>query len=125
MTIWISKLLGPVILILSIRMITSPAGLNETTRRFLADGPLVLISGVLAVTAGLAIVNTHNVWTLSWPVIVTLFGWLLLLGGALRVAAPGMVDRVGGAMMERARMTRSLGLLWAALGAFLTWKGYR
>jgi hypothetical protein len=125
MAIWISKFLGPLILVLSIRMITSPTGLNETTRRYLADRPLVLISGVLAMTAGLSIVNTHNIWTFRWPVIVTVFGWLLLFGGAIRVAAPQMVDRVGGAMMERAGLTRFFGILWAVLGAFLTWKGYR
>ena len=124
MAIWISKFLGPVILVLSIRMMVAPTGLQETTRRFLADRPLVLISGVLAMTAGLSIVNTHNVWILEWPLIVTLFGWALLLGGALRVAAPDVVDRVGGAMMERPRMTRFAGAFWAFLGAFLTFKGY-
>jgi hypothetical protein len=47
--------------------------------------PLILITGVLAMTAGLAIVNTHNVWMLGWPVIVTLFGWALVIGGAVRI----------------------------------------
>ena len=124
MAIWISRFLGPVILALSVRMIVAPVGLQETTRRFLADRPLVLISGVLAMTAGLSIVNTHNVWILEWPLIVTLFGWALLLGGALRVAAPDIVNRVGGAMMERPRTTRLVGAIWAFLGAFLTFKGY-
>ena len=124
MAIWISKFLGPVILVLSIRMMVAPAGLQETTRRFLADRPLVLISGVLAITAGLSIVNTHNVWILEWPLIVTLFGWALVLGGALRVAAPDIVHRVGGAMMEHPRMTRFVGAIWAFLGAFLTFKAY-
>ena len=124
MAIWISRFLGPVILALSVRMIVAPAGLQETTRRFLADRPLVLISGVLAMTAGLSIVNTHTVWILEWPLIVTLFGWALLLGGALRVVAPNVVDDVGGAMMDRPKMTRIVGVFWALLGAFLTFKGY-
>ena len=77
MAIWISKFLGPVILALSIPMIVTPSILQETTRRFLADSPLVLISGILAMTAGLSIVNTHNVWVLDWTLIVTLFAtWL-------------------------------------------------
>lgn len=124
MTIWISKFLGPVILALSIPMIVTPTSLQETTRRFLADSPLVLISGVLAMTAGLSIVNTHNVWVLDWTLIVTLFGWALLLGGASRIVAPRVVDRVGGAMMDRPTMTRIAGVFWAFLGAFLTLKAY-
>ncbi len=124
MAIWISKFLGPVILVLGIPMIVSPTNLQETTRRFLADSPLVLISGVLAMTAGLSIVNTHNVWVLDWPLIVTLFGWALVFGGTSRIVAPRVVDHVGGAMMDRPTMTRIVGAFWALLGAFLTFKGY-
>lgn len=124
MAIWISKLLGPIILVVSIPMIVTPRRLQETTSRFLADSPLVLISGVLAMTAGLSIVNTHNIWELDWPVIVTLFGWALVLGGASRIIAPRIVERVGGAMSNRETLTRIVGALWALLGAFLTFKGY-
>jgi len=124
MTVWICKLMGPVILALSIPMVVSPARLLETSRRFLADSPLVLISGVLAMTAGLSIVNTHNVWVLGWPVIVTFFGWALVLGGAVRIVAPSVVDKVGGAMVERPWMTRVAGVVWALVGAFLTFEGY-
>ena len=124
MTIWISKFLGPIILVLSIPMLVTPAGLSETTKRFLSDSPLVLISGILAMTAGLSIVNTHNVWVFGWPVIITLFGWALLVGGAARMTAPRLVVRVGSAMMDRPMMTRIAGVLWGVLGAFLTIKGY-
>ena len=124
MAIWISKFLGPVILALSIPMIFTPTRLQETTRRFLSDSPLVLISGVLAMTAGLSIVNTHNVWMLDWTLILTLFGWALLLGGASRIVAPGIVDKTGGAMMDRPMTTRTIGAFWALLGVFLTFKAY-
>ncbi len=124
MEIWISKLLGPVLLVLGIPMIITPTSLQETTRRFLADSPLVLIAGVLAMTAGLSIVNTHNVWVLDWTLIVTLFGWALVLGGAVRIVAPRVVDKVGSEMMARPTMTRIAGAFWAILGAFLTFKGY-
>ena len=46
MEIWISKLLGPVLSVLGIPMIITPTSLQETTRRFLADSPLVLIQQV-------------------------------------------------------------------------------
>lgn len=55
-------------------MIVTPTRLQETAGRFLANGPLVLISGVLAMVAGLSIVNTHNAWIVDWTLIVTVFG---------------------------------------------------
>jgi hypothetical protein len=122
--IWISRLLGPVILVLAIPMIVTPRSLQETTRRFLADSPLVLVSGVLAMTAGLSIVNTYNVWVADWTLIVTLFGWALVAGGAARIAAPRVVTDPGSAMIDRPTTTRVIGFFWACLGAFLTFKGY-
>lgn len=124
MAILISKFLGPVILALSIPMIVTPSNLQQTTKGFLADSPLVLVSGVLAMTAGLSIVNTHNVWVLDWTLIVTLFGWALVLGGASRIIAPRVVERVGGGMMDRPTITRIVGGFWALLGTFLTFKAY-
>lgn len=124
MAIWISKFLGPIILALSIPMIITPTRLQETTRRFLADGPLILVSGILAMAAGLAIVNSHNVWALGWPLIVTLLGWALVLGGALRIVAPGVVTQVGGAMLDRPTTMRLAGIVWGVLGAFLMFKAY-
>lgn len=84
----------------------------------------MFISGVLAMTAGLSIVNTHNVWALDWSLIVTLLGWALFLGGAVRIALSRVVDRVGGAMMDRPTMTRIAGVFWGVLGGFLTFKAY-
>jgi hypothetical protein len=34
---------------------------------------------VLALLAGLAVVNAHNLWVLDWRLIVTILGWLLIL----------------------------------------------
>ena len=124
MSVWIAKFLGPLILALSVPMILTPTRLTNITTQFLEDSPLILISGMLAMTAGLAIVNTHNVWVLHWSVIVTLFGWVLVIGGALRVMAPQLVQRLGANMMQYQFLTRVAGVFWAGLGAFLTVKGY-
>jgi hypothetical protein len=43
--------------------------------------PVVYLSGTLLFLAGLSIVRVHNRWTGGWPVLVTLMGWLAILGG--------------------------------------------
>ena len=65
-----------------------------------------LLSSSPSLTAGLSILNAHNVWVLDWTLIVTLFGWALVLGGAARIVAPSVVDDVGSAMMERPTTSR-------------------
>lgn len=50
--------------------------------------PVVYLNGAIVFVAGLAIVRTHNVWTWYWSVIITLVGWIALIGGLWRMAAP-------------------------------------
>ena len=49
---------------------------------------LIYFSGLLALVSGLAILNVHRSWT-GWPVIVTIIGWLMVIGGAIRLVLPG------------------------------------
>ncbi len=123
-SVFIARLIGPILLVAAIAMLTRPRDLIEITRAFLKDRALIFVSGVLAMLGGLAIVNSHNVWIADWPVLITLFGWALVLGGATRIALPSAVRSIGGAMMERAALTRIGGAVWALIGAFLTYQGY-
>jgi hypothetical protein len=50
--------------------------------------PVVYLNGAILFVAGLAMIRTHNVWTWRWPVMLTLTGWLALLAGVWRMAAP-------------------------------------
>ncbi len=124
MSIWIAKLLGPIVTVLGVHLLVSPARLQQTAAKFLQDTPLIFISGVLAMLGGLAIINTHNIWSWDWRVIITVFGWALLISGAGRILAPQLTTEVGGSMMDRPNMTRAAGLVWATLGLYLSYKGY-
>ena len=50
--------------------------------------PVTYLNGLISFVAGLAIVRVHNRWTRSWSVIVTLLGWIVLVGGLFRMFAP-------------------------------------
>ena len=49
---------------------------------------LTYSNGILLFVAGLSIVRTHNLWTRSWPVLITLLGWIIIFGGLFRMFAP-------------------------------------
>lgn len=69
--------------------------------------------------AGLATVRAHNVWTRSWPVAVTLLGWLAVVVGLLRMFFPSA--RQGG---QDATTYAVIAILFI-VGALLTFQGYR
>ena len=120
----IAKLIGPVLLVAAIAMLTDAKDLQEMGRQFLKDRALIYVTGVLAMLGGLAIVNSHNVWIVDWPVIITLFGWAMTIGGAIRMALPSAVRSVGGMMLEHPTLIRVSGAAWVLIGAFLTYIGY-
>ena len=43
------------------------------------------LSGFFCLPAGLAIVLVHNFWVADWPILVTILGWLCVIGGAIRI----------------------------------------
>ncbi len=123
-SIFIARLLGPVVLVVAIPMLASPKDVHEAAGEFLKSNALIFVTGVLVLVGGLAIVNSHNVWVMNWPVIITLFGWAMVIGGAARVAWPRVVKTVGRAMMNKPALTRGGGAVWALIGAYLTYQGY-
>lgn len=88
------------------------------------DGEVPLFfSGLMTLLAGLAIVNTHAVWT-GWPLAITLFGWLMVIAGLVRLLVPGPAKRLGRAMLARGIGLRLPAGLLALVGAWFVWCGY-
>ena len=123
-TILIAKLMGPLLAMAGLVGLLNPKGVEAMAREIMASHALLFIAGVSALLAGLAIVNTHNHWAADWSLIITLFGWLALLGGVIRMGFPGLTKTIGEAMLANAAMLRVIGGLQVALGAFLMAKGY-
>jgi hypothetical protein len=74
--------------------------------------------------AGLAIVLTHNVWTADWRVVITIFGWLCTIGGALRLFAPAYLLRTARALLQRPLFTPIAAAIWVVLGLLFCFFGY-
>jgi hypothetical protein len=80
----------------------------------------VYLDGTLLFIAGLAILRAHNVWSRRWPVLITLVGWLGVVGGLGRMAAPVSAQRVG----ENAPAVYASLVVLFVIGVVLTIQGY-
>ena len=90
----------------------------------LHTGVLFYLSGLLLLLAGLAIVNLHKVWCADWRVIFTILGWLMTIGGIIRIIMPQVAVAIGSTIYGGRTSTITVGLIIGALGAFLSFKGY-
>ncbi|MDQ2954404.1 MAG: hypothetical protein M3R18_05625 [Pseudomonadota bacterium] len=123
-SIFLAKLIGPILVTIGVAML-----LNRAHYRAMADGAvrnqaLTYFAGVLGMFAGLAVVLTHNVWTLNWPVIITLLGWLALVRGAIRVLFPERAEALAIKMLARDNVLIGSVIVALALGVILSFFGY-
>jgi hypothetical protein len=125
--VFLGKLLGLYLIAVSISMFAHPQATVEIMKGIVHDPPLLYIAGLMGVTAGLAIVLGHNVWSGgALPISVTLFGWASLIKGMLLlILSPETESRVfiGGLRYEQFPNLYAAFVL--LLGAYLTYTALR
>jgi len=124
-TVLLGRLLGLYLIAIAVAMLVNKQRTLTTLDEMTRSGPWMLFSGMVATTAGLAIVLAHNVWTGgAVAIVVTLSGWAALIKGLALLLVPpsAMVSAYKALGFERyfyAWMGAVLVLgLWITLDAF-------
>ena len=123
-SIFLAQLMGPVILAAAISLFVNGEQQVAMAREFLESPSQIYISGLLVMTAGLAIVLYHNVWVFDWRLIITVLGWLAVIGGTMRIVFFRTVESLGEAMLDKPRAIAVAGMVWFIAGAALCFFGY-
>jgi hypothetical protein len=74
-TVFLAQLLCWVLVVLGVSMILAPGRYDAITKDILKSPSMIHMGSFLSLAMGVAIVLVHNVWELSFALIVTLFGW--------------------------------------------------
>jgi hypothetical protein len=124
----LARLMGPILLVIGIGMafglMMEGAGYSNVLKEFIANRALIFLTGVLALLAGVAILNVHNVWVPDWRVIVTVLGWLLVLRGIMLLVFPLTVQVFGDRVATSEAGVTAGAALTFVLGAILCVMGY-
>jgi hypothetical protein len=125
---YIARLMGPLLLTLGLGMVfglaSSPGTYMTMMKQFAGEPSFVFIVGMLALVAGLAIVNAHNVWVRDWRVIITILGWLAVIRGILSLLFPVRLHGVAERVLVDPTGPTIGAVITIVLGALLTWVGY-
>jgi hypothetical protein len=125
-TAFLGKLLGLYLIAVSLSMFAHAQATVEIMKAIMQDPPLLFMAGLMGVTAGLAIVLAHNVWSGGvLPIMVTLCGWASLIKGMLLlILSPETESRVfivGLHYDQHPNLYAAFALLF---GAYLTYAGF-
>ena len=123
-SIFLARLIGPVMLVVGLAVFANQRAFRDMAEEFLASPALLFLSGLLIMPMGLAIVLTHNIWTADWRGLITLFGWLNAIGGAVRLIAPVWVMQTGLVMLRRPYFVTVAAAIWVVLGLLFCLFGF-
>ena len=121
---FLAKLIGPVFIVGGLGMLFNAAAFRVMFERSLHDHMLIYLTGVLSLPAGLAIVVLHNEWKWRWPVMITVIGWLMVVGGIVRMLAPEMIETFGLSLISYPNFFIIDGGIAVLLGVLLSYFGY-
>jgi uncharacterized protein YjeT (DUF2065 family) len=123
-SIFLARMLGLFFLVMGVGIVAGMQNYRAMAEEFLKSRALIYVAGLLAFLPGLAIVLTHNLWVGDWRVIITIFGWLGLIGGAFRLLFPMQVREIGSAMLRNGQALRIAGVVIVVIGAVLAYFGF-
>jgi hypothetical protein len=123
-SLYLAKLIGPTLLVIGLGMLINRDGYRDMAREFLGSRALIYLAGIFAFVPGLAMVLAHNVWAADWRIVITILGWLALIGGAFRILFPQEVTRIGTRMIANPNTMLIGGVVTLVLGAILSFYGY-
>jgi hypothetical protein len=122
---FIARILGPLLVVMGIGLLVEGGSFAAVVGDFAQNGALIYLSGIIALAVGLAILNVHHVWVWDWRVVITIFGWLALIGGIFRILATSLVQRIADVAISNPRLVIVGGAGTLLLGGFLTAMGYQ
>ena len=120
----IARFLGPVMLAAGISMFVNRQRFTQIFKDFINSPGMIFMGGVMALVLGIALVTFHNIWVADWRAFITVYGWLALAAGIVRMIFPEFAIDIGKRMMEREPLMMVTAALNILLGGFLTYMGF-
>jgi len=120
----IARFLGSMMLVAGVAMFVNRQMLTRIYEDISNSPGLIFIAGAMALAVGVAFVTFHNIWVADWRVFITVYGWLALLGGIVRMVFPDVAIRIGKRMMANNSMLLVTAGLNVIIGAFLCYQGF-
>ncbi len=122
-SLFLAKLIGLYGLVVCVLWLVRGKEFNRQIEESVGQPTFLILSGFLALIAGLAIVIGHNVWEANWRVAITIVGYLSLSKGIVMLGFPGHMTRVSRFFLEK-KSSIVYGCVMIPLAAWLAWIGF-
>lgn len=123
--VFIARLTGPLLVVIGVGVLLNEANYAAMITEAAHSPTLIYLSGLLTLPLGLAILNAYRAWTADWRVIVTILGWLLAIGGVIRIVLPQFTATLATTLYSTSAGLTVFAVIVLVLGGYLSFEGYR
>ncbi|MBN1572519.1 MAG: hypothetical protein JW984_04900 [Deltaproteobacteria bacterium] len=120
----IFQLLGLVYAAAGVRGLIYKEAYRDIMKDSIESPALYYLFGLLALVLGFLLVVYHNEWSLSWSVIITIFGWIAFVEGILIVTYPAPFLKMSKWMMKKEKFLHLYAVVPLLLGIFFLLLGF-
>lgn len=124
LSIFLAKLIGIYFIILGIVLVFKHKTYHECVREVGQSHFKMVFSSVFVLLVGLAIILGHNLWVESWPVVITIIGWIFFIVGVVRLFFHNTIMH----MLANSEMHLAtfiiVGVIFFLVGLFLGYEGF-
>jgi uncharacterized membrane protein len=118
-----ARVLGPWLAIVPGIIALRASAMGALASDFFKSDLFVWFAGALLVFGGLLIIAFHQYWSSVAAVMISLFGWILVLRGVALMVAPDLYERAAMSMGAIYLVRLIFGTL-VAIGLYLTYVGW-
>ena len=121
---FVAQFWGWLTLTVALILFVRPKVLHDVKRLIVENRAFGLAYGLMSLILGITSVLLHNVWELNWHVVITIFGWLAVIGGTARMLFPETVVGISARMLKEKTWLTVAGAAEGLLGLWLCYVGY-
>jgi len=123
--IYIARFAGRVFIVIGVGILANLSFYSGMVAEAVRSPTLIYIAGILSLTAGLAILGAYRAWTADWRVVVTILGWLCVIGGIVRIVLQNVVGWIAANLYSGTTSLMIVGVIVLIVGGYLSFNGYR
>ncbi|MEO1844216.1 MAG: hypothetical protein ABGZ37_08060 [Akkermansiaceae bacterium] len=121
---FIARVFGLTGVVLSIAIVASGGALMERLLEAMNDPGILIMTAIMTLLLGIAIVVGHHVWDGSWRVVITVLGYLTVLKGFVLLVWPSALLEISNGMYEGGVMPAQI-IFAVVFYGWLMWLGFR
>lgn len=123
LSIFLAQVIGIWLALLGLAMIVHQGRFKKTVADTLSNPAVMCFSGMVNLAVGLLIVISHNIWVSAWPVVITIFGWILIIQGIFRLFWPESFAKTMKDLVAK-NGYKVMSWVWLVVGLYLIWAGF-